>query len=154
MWIIIEVIALLGLIAAIKFLGAIGLVLGVIFVIAVTLPNTARSLSKKRLVTRFYENAAYYNKKCTHCTGGAQLLHKNGEWGPIPVHVRMVRSTSRKFHPPQGNIRTCSQCRGMAQTPTKLRGVEDNGLSELPWPPADGVPYAADPVYRDEPKDN
>lgn len=151
MWIVIEAFALFGLIAAVKFLGYLGLFLGTIFFFAVTLPNVARRLSKTRLATRFYENTAYYDKKCSYCTGGAQTLHNDGTWGKIPVHLRIYGNGTKMFGPPRGNVRSCPHCNGLGRTPAKHSGVESHGRIERPWPPEDGIPYAADPFYDDDP---
>lgn len=157
MWIAIEVIAVGAYLACQEaFPYPFGVFLGVIVFFAITLPNIARRTSRSRLTTRFYENTAYYNAKCSMCTLGTQFYRvlRDGTtigWGKIPVKNRIAQRGSVIFHPNQANIRRCPHCQGMGFTPKLRKGAHSTERTELVWPPRDGVPYAAEPFHEEEP---
>lgn len=100
-----------------------------------------RKLSRSRLVIRRFANTAYEEEKCPHCTVGAQYLHPETGWGPIPDSLKMVVDGRDHIGPRQANIRSCNTCAGMGTVSTRKykqilangEVVEDHGLREVTW---------------------
>jgi hypothetical protein len=92
---------------------------------------------RSRLVIRRYINPAYYEKKCPHCSMGAQYLHPDTGWGPIPVSLRMVIKGRSTLGPRQANIRSCGTCGGGGRVSTRrslpANAVQDFGPREVNW---------------------
>lgn len=134
-WILCESMAVCGCLAAVFLIpwAPGGILVGLVWFWAITLHATAKRLAHSRLTTRHFTNLGYKEVKCKYCTQGAQYLN-DGVWGKIPHKVRIVKSTSRKFNPPQANVRTCPSCQGLATVPA-LNPAMPDGLEEDQWPP-------------------
>lgn len=156
MWILIEVAAIAVIILGRLYLGWFGFAITLVIFVAVTLPNLSRRLSRSRLTARAFQDFAYVDVKCPHCTVGLQTLHNKtdtqpGGWGPIPEHVRIAQKSSNIFHPRQANIRNCPQCAGKGFRPTKV--VRGETMREpIVWPPRDGSLMSDEPVYAEKPE--
>src|SRR5260370_10337644 len=61
---------------------------------------------------------------CTRCTAGIQTLY-DGDWGPIPTHLRIVQEDVDTFEPPRANSRKCSSCMGRGWYPNDDPYQED-----------------------------
>lgn len=99
-----------------------------------------RKFSRSRVVIRRFTNTAYEEQKCPHCTVGAQYLHPEHGWGPIPDSLKMVKNGDHYLGPRQANIRSCNTCAGTGVVSTRkykriIDGevVEDQGLREVTW---------------------
>jgi hypothetical protein len=131
------------------YLGWFGFALSLVVFVAITLPNVARRLSRSRLTVKAYQDFAYADVKCPHCTVGVQVLTKKG-WGKIPMHIRIAQEGSRIFHPRQANIRNCPECSGKGFRPVKIiKGHSER--EEIAWPPPGGGLMSDEPVYRERP---
>jgi len=156
-WVVVEIIAAGACLACSEAIPPpFGVALGILVFIAITLPNVARRVSHSRATARLFMNQAYYNAKCQHCTFGSQQFRVKRDgtiigWGKIPLKNRIAQKGSIIFHPDQGNIRRCPHCRGMGHTPKLRKGMESTERVEMVWPPKDGIPYAAEPFYEEEP---
>jgi hypothetical protein len=100
-----------------------------------------RKLSRSRVVIRRFTNTAYEEQKCPHCTVGAQYLHPETGWGPIPDSLKMVVAGQHHLGPRQANIRACNTCAGMGVVSTRKykqllangEVADDHGLREVIW---------------------
>jgi len=100
-----------------------------------------RKSARSRMVIRRFTNTAYEEQKCPHCTVGAQYLHPEYGWGPIPDSLKMVVDGRHYLGPRQANIRSCNTCAGTGVVSTRKykqilangEVAEDHGLREVTW---------------------